>query len=126
MLVPPDLGAETPAAMAEARPAEQALHRVDLRRLEAHEMPAARQRLAHAGDRGRRHVHDGAIDPAPQPVAELERIPPVTLLVGRRALSRTSRASITRGAHPSAVNSRATKNATVPVSRATGVPAGRC
>jgi hypothetical protein len=51
-------------------------------RLEAHEMPAARQRLAHADDRGRRHVHDGAIDPAPQPVAELERIPPVTLLGG--------------------------------------------
>lgn len=44
---------------------------------------------------------------------------------GRCALSRTSRASATTGAQPSAVSSRATKNATVPVSRATGVPAGR-
>jgi hypothetical protein len=68
-LPPPDLGAETPAEAPQPRAAEEPFDRVHLRRLEAHEVPAARQRLAQPGDRARRHVHDGPIDPAPQSVA---------------------------------------------------------
>src|SRR5262245_14296455 len=55
----------------------------------------------------------------------VQRIPAVTLLGRAVRLERSSRASTTIGAHPGPVSSRATKNATVPVSSATGVPAGR-
>jgi hypothetical protein len=73
-------------------------------------------------------MHDGAIDPAPQAVAEFEGVARRSLFwVGRCALSRTSRASTTLGTKSSAVSSRATKNATVPLSSATGVAMGsRC
>jgi hypothetical protein len=81
-LRPSDLGAETPAQVPEARAAQQPLDRVHLRGLEPHEVAPPRERLAQPHHRARRHVHDGAIDPAPQAVAELEGIAPVTLLGG--------------------------------------------
>src|SRR5262249_60915465 len=79
-LRPPDLGPEAPAEAPQPRAAQEPFDRVHLRGLEAHEVPPARQRLAQPGNGARRHMHDGAIDPAPQAVAELEGIPPVTLL----------------------------------------------
>jgi hypothetical protein len=81
-LRPPHLGAQTPTQVAQAGPAEESLHGVHLRGLQPHEVAAAAEELAKPGDGGRRHMHDGAIDPLPPPqaIAQLERIPAVTFL----------------------------------------------
>ena len=73
-----------------------------------------RDSVSHAGDRGRQHVHDGAIDSARSPSQSSNASRRSLFWLGRDALSRTSRASMTLGAHPSAVSSRAPTNATVP------------
>jgi hypothetical protein len=45
-LRPRDLGAQTPTAVAQAGPAEEPLHRVHLRGLQPHEVPATAEELA--------------------------------------------------------------------------------